>query len=55
MLAQIVEMVSNAQRSRAPIQKYADKVAGYFVPAVIGIAVLSFIAWAIWGPAPALS
>ena len=55
MLAQIVEMVSNAQRSRAPIQKYADKVAGYFVPAVIGIAVLAFIAWAAWGPAPALS
>ncbi len=55
MLAQIVEMVSNAQRSRAPIQKYADKVAGYFVPAVIGIAVLSFIAWAVWGPSPALS
>ena len=55
MLAQIVEMVSNAQRSRAPIQKYADKVAGFFVPAVIGIAVLSFIAWAAWGPAPALS
>ncbi|SDY81891.1 Cu+-exporting ATPase [Citreimonas salinaria] len=55
MLSQIVEMVANAQRSRAPIQKYADKVAGYFVPAVIGIAALSFIAWAIWGPAPALS
>lgn len=55
MLSQIVEMVSNAQRSRAPIQKYADKVAGYFVPAVIAIAVLSFIGWAIWGPAPALS
>jgi len=55
MLAQIVEMVSNAQRSRAPIQKYADRVAGFFVPAVIAIAVLSFIAWAIWGPAPALS
>ncbi|SFQ26736.1 copper-(or silver)-translocating P-type ATPase, partial [Tranquillimonas alkanivorans] len=55
MLSQIVEMVANAQRSRAPIQKYADKVAGYFVPAVIGIAVLAFIAWAIWGPAPALS
>ena len=55
MLSQIVEMVSNAQRSRAPIQKYADKVAGYFVPAVIGIAVLSFIAWAVWGPSPALS
>ncbi len=55
MLSQIVQMVSNAQRSRAPIQKYADQVAGFFVPVVIGIAVLSFIAWAIWGPAPALS
>ncbi|WP_236545352.1 copper-transporting P-type ATPase [Tropicimonas marinistellae] len=55
MLAQIVEMVSNAQRSRAPIQKYADKVAGIFVPAVIAIAVLAFIGWAIWGPQPALS
>ena len=55
MLSQIVEMVSNAQRSRAPIQKYADKVAGYFVPAVIVIAVLAFVAWAVWGPAPALS
>ncbi|MDE8653803.1 copper-transporting P-type ATPase [Novosphingobium album (ex Liu et al. 2023)] len=55
MLSQIVEMVSNAQRSRAPIQKYADKVAGFFVPVVIGIAVLAFIAWAAWGPAPALS
>jgi Cu+-exporting ATPase len=55
MLSQIVEMVANAQRSRAPIQKFADVVAGRFVPAVIGIAVLSFIAWAIWGPAPALS
>ncbi|MDA7429211.1 copper-translocating P-type ATPase [Primorskyibacter aestuariivivens] len=55
MLAQIVEMVSNAQRSRAPIQKYADQVAGYFVPAVIAIAVLAFIGWAMWGPAPALS
>lgn len=55
MLAQIVEMVSNAQRSRAPIQKYADQVAGYFVPVVILIAILAFIAWAIWGPAPALS
>ncbi|UWQ90381.1 cadmium-translocating P-type ATPase [Rhodobacteraceae bacterium M382] len=55
MLAQIVEMVSNAQRSRAPIQKYADQVAGVFVPAVIGVAVLAFLAWAIWGPAPALS
>ena len=55
MLSQIVEMVSNAQRSRAPIQKYADKVAGFFVPVVILIAILSFIAWAIWGPDPALS
>ena len=55
MLSQIVEMVANAQRSRAPIQKYADKVAGWFVPAVIGVAVLAFIGWAIWGPSPALS
>ena len=55
MLAQIVQMVTNAQRSRAPIQKYADKVAGLFVPVVIAIAALSFVAWAIWGPAPALS
>jgi len=55
MLAQIVEMVAAAQRSRAPIQKLADAVAGYFVPAVIGIAILSFIAWAIWGPEPALA
>jgi Cu+-exporting ATPase len=55
MLAQIVEMVAAAQRSRAPIQKLADAVAGWFVPAVIGVAVLSFIAWAIWGPTPALA
>ena len=55
MLAQIVEMVASAQRSRAPIQKYADKVAGWFVPVVIGIAALAFAAWAIWGPAPPLS
>jgi len=55
MLSQIVEMVANAQRSRAPIQKLADSVAGVFVPAVIAIAVLAFISWAIWGPAPALS
>ena len=55
MLSQIVEMVAAAQRSRAPIQKYADKVAGWFVPAVIGIAVLAFIAWAIWGPEPTLA
>lgn len=55
MLSQIVEMVANAQRSRAPIQKYADMVAGYFVPVVIVIAILSFIGWALWGPDPALS
>lgn len=55
MLSQIVEMVANAQRSRAPIQKFADMVAGKFVPAVIAVAALSFVAWAIWGPDPALS
>jgi len=55
MLSQIVEMVAAAQRSRAPIQKFADKVAGVFVPAVIAVAILSFISWAIWGPVPALS
>ncbi|WP_245622463.1 copper-transporting P-type ATPase [Litoreibacter arenae] len=55
MLSQIVEMVSSAQRSRAPIQKYADQVAGFFVPIVILIAILAFGAWALWGPAPALS
>jgi Cu+-exporting ATPase len=54
-LAQIVEMVANAQRSRAPIQKLADAVAGKFVPAVIGVAILAFIAWAIWGPVPPLA
>ena len=55
LLSQIVEMVANAQRSRAPIQKLADSVAGKFVPAVICIAVLTFIVWSIWGPPPALS
>jgi Cu+-exporting ATPase len=55
LLAQIVQMVSQAQRSRAPIQRVADRVAGWFVPAVIGTAVITFIAWALWGPAPALA
>ncbi len=55
LLARIVEMVSEAQRSRAPIQKLADQVSGIFVPIVIGIAVLTFIGWAIWGPEPSLA
>lgn len=52
VLAQIVQMVANAQRSRAPIQRLADQVAGWFVPAVIAVAVLAFLAWSIWGPRP---
>ncbi len=55
MLARIVAMVSEAQRSRAPIQALADKVSGWFVPAVLGVAALAFAAWAVWGPSPALS
>jgi len=52
MLARIVQMVADAQRSRAPIQRLADQVAGWFVPAVIGVAVLAFISWASFGPEP---
>ncbi len=55
LLSQIVQMVSEAQRSRAPIQKLADIVAGYFVPAVIAIAALSFCIWWLWGPEPRLA
>ena len=55
LLSQIIHMVADAQRSRAPIQKLADTVAGYFVPAVISAAILSFIIWAVWGPAPAMA
>ena len=55
LLAQIVRMVSEAQRSRAPIQRLADVIASYFVPAVMLIAGLSFAAWAIWGPEPRLA
>jgi Cu+-exporting ATPase len=55
MLAQIVEMVAEAQRSRAPIQKLADTVSGYFVPAVVAIAILTFVVWSIFGPAPAMA
>ena len=55
MLAQIVAMVAQAQRSRAPIQRLADQVSGWFVPLVIAIAVLAFAAWALWGPEPRFS
>jgi P-type Cu+ transporter len=55
MLAQIVRMVAAAQRSRAPIQSLADKVSGYFVPAVMLVAALSFVVWAVWGPEPRLA
>ena len=53
LLSQIIHMVNDASRSRAPIQNLADKVSGYFVPAVVIISILTFIVWAIWGPEPA--
>ncbi|MFZ5654528.1 MAG: heavy metal translocating P-type ATPase [Pseudomonadota bacterium] len=55
LLAQIVQMVAEASRSRAPIQNLVDVVAAYFVQAVVGIAILTFIVWGIWGPQPALA
>jgi Cu+-exporting ATPase len=55
LLAHIVAMVTTAQRSRAPIQRIADTVAGYFVPVVLAVAVVAFALWAAWGPAPALA
>ena len=55
MLSRIAQMVADAQRSRAPIQRLADIVSGWFVPAVVAVAVIAFAAWMIWGPAPALA
>ncbi|WP_298827426.1 copper-translocating P-type ATPase [uncultured Piscinibacter sp.] len=55
LLSQIVHMVAAAQRSRAPIQRMADQVAGWFVPVVILVAILTFLAWLVWGPTPAFS
>ncbi|MBI4166354.1 MAG: heavy metal translocating P-type ATPase [Acidobacteria bacterium] len=55
LLAHIVRMVSEAQRSRAPIQRLADTVSAYFVPAVGGVAAITFVAWALWGPEPRLA
>lgn len=52
LLAKIIEMVNSASRSKAPIQKMADKISGYFVPVVVGISIVTFIIWAIYGPAP---
>ena len=55
MLSQIVDMVANARRSRAPIQGLADRVSAAFVPTVVLVAIIAFIAWSIWGPQPALA
>jgi Cu+-exporting ATPase len=55
VLAQIVRMVAGAQRSRAPIQRLADQVAGWFVPVVVAVALVAFAVWAIWGPEPRLA
>jgi Cu+-exporting ATPase len=55
LLSRIVQLVTDAQRSRAPIQALADRVAGYFVPAVVALALVAFATWSIWGPPPAVA
>jgi Cu+-exporting ATPase len=55
LLSQIIQMVAEAQRSRAPIQQLADRVSSYFVPAVVGVAGLTFVIWSIWGPEPRMA
>ena len=55
LLAQIVQMVAEAQRTRAPIQRLADVVSSYFVPTVVGIAIIAFFAWSVYGPPPAMA
>ncbi len=55
LLSQIVRRVSEAQRSRAPIQRVADVAAGYFVPAIVGVSLLTFVLWSLWGPQPKLA
>src|SRR5690606_9444153 len=55
LLSRIIAMVADAQRSRAPIQKLADQVAGWFVPVVIAIAIVTFIVWSIWGIEPRMA
>jgi Cu+-exporting ATPase len=55
LLAQIVQMVAEAQHTRAPIQNLADRVSSYFVPAVVGVAAVAFVAWSIYGPPPAMA
>lgn len=55
LLSQIVRMVADAQRSRAPVQKLADRVSAYFVPTVIAVAVITFVVWTMWGPEPRMA